>query len=251
VTEPSPPSPPKGAASATPGPAPAAALPEEAARALGPTPFLDYDHPAVAAYAARHGRGATARERAVALVHAVRDGLRYTPWNVASAPEGFRASVVAQREEAEGGHCVDKAVLVAACARRLGIPARLHFANVRNHLGTEALERQLGTDLLVFHGYVELWLGGRWVAATPAFNRALCERLGVAPLDFDGEHDSIFQPWDRAAGRFMERVHDHGSFDDLPYERMVAAWREHYPRFAAAGAWPRPPRPAQAAPRRG
>ena len=98
------------------------------------------------------------------------------------------------------GHCIDKALLLAACARALGIPAQLHFANVRNHVGTAKLEERLGTDLLVFHGYTELWLDERWVAATPAFNKALCDRLGVAPLEFDGEHDSIFQAYDREAG---------------------------------------------------
>lgn len=208
---------------------------------LRPTFFLDHQHPAIAHFAAQAaGDRQDAVEVAVALYYAVRDGLRYSPWDVDSAPEAYRASSIALRSYERGGHCIDKALLLAACARHRGIPARLHFANVRNHLGTEELERQLGTDLLVFHGYTELWLDGRWVAATPAFNRGLCDRLGVAPLEFDGRHDSIFQAFDRKAGRFMEYVEDHGSFDDLPFDTMLAAWRRHYPRFAASGTWPRP-----------
>lgn len=203
--------------------------------------FFDHDAPAVAAIADSvlpNSEDPIAIARALYLE--VRDGLRYSPWNVATAPDGFRASVVAARDFAEGGHCIDKAVLLGACARRRGIPARLHFANVRNHIGTEELERQLGTDLLVFHGYVELWLGGRWVAATPAFNRGLCDKLGVAPLEFDGVHDSIFQAYDRKAGRFMEYVHDYGSYDEIPFALMVGEWRRYYPKFAALGAWPKP-----------
>ena len=46
------------------------------------------------------------------------------------------------------------------------------------------------------HGYVELELDGRWVKATPAFDRALCEHFGVLPLEFDGREDSVFQPYD-------------------------------------------------------
>ncbi len=209
---------------------------------LRATSFLDFDHPAVAAFVRAHSldAGASAIERAVSLYYAVRDGYRYSPWNVASTPAGFAASVVVARDEADGAHCVDKAVLLAACCRAIGIPSRLHFANVRNHVGTAELERQLGTDLLVYHGYCELYLEDRWVAATPAFNRALCERLGVAPLDFDGRHDSVFQAYDRQAGRFMEYVDDHGCHADVPYEAMVAAWKRHYPKFAAMGAWPRP-----------
>jgi transglutaminase-like putative cysteine protease len=123
-------------------------------------------------------------------------------------------------------------------ARARGIPSRLHFANVRNHVGTARLEKMLGTDLLVYHGYTELWLGGRWVAATPAFNRQLCERLGVAPLTFDGVNDSVFQAYDREAGRFMEYVTDHGTHPGIPFEAMIAEWRVHY--RLRDGEWPRP-----------
>ncbi len=212
---------------------------------LAPNFFVDSDHAAVAAYAARHVPAAgTPRERMVALYYAVRDGFRYSPWGVVHDPAGFKASAVIARaltaDATPVGHCIDKANVMAACARHVGVPSRLHFANVRNHVGTAELERQLGTDLLVFHGYVELWLDDRWVAATPAFNRALCERLGVEPLEFDGVHDSIFQPYDRVAGRFMEYVTDHGSFAGIPWEQMLAAWRRHYPTFGATGVWPRP-----------
>ena len=203
-----------------------------------PDRHVDSDHPAVVAYARRHAADLPDKQAAVALYYAVRDDFRYNPWRVGLTPDDYRASAVLQRDPAEG-HCIDKALLLAACARAVGIPARLHFANVRNHVGTARLEEKLGTDLLVFHGYTELFLGERWVAATPAFNRALCERLGVAPLEFDGEHDSIFQAYDREAGRFMEYVTDHGSFDTIPYEQMMAEWRVHYPSVRR-GEWPTP-----------
>ncbi|MCA9670425.1 MAG: transglutaminase family protein [Myxococcales bacterium] len=172
--------------------------------------------------------------RAVSMYYAIRDGWRYDPWNVAEEPEGYKASAIALRDH---GHCLDKALLLGACARAQGIGARLHFANVRNHIGTAALEKKLGTDLLVFHGYVELHLEGRWVAATPAFNRELCERLNVDPLEFDGRHDSIFQQYDRAGGAFMQYVHDYGVFHTLPYDMMRAEWARHYPAVSERG-WP-------------
>ena len=44
---------------------------------LEPTPALDFDHPAVADFAARHGTGlANRREQAVSLYMAVRDGIQ-------------------------------------------------------------------------------------------------------------------------------------------------------------------------------
>ena len=194
---------------------------------LRATQHLDADHPAVVGFSRSVVGARGPAESAVALFYAVRYGWRYNPWKVSLVPEGYRASLVLGREPREG-HCIDKALLLAACCRAVGIPARLHFADVRNHIGTARLEEQLGTDLLVFHGYTELFLGGRWVKATPAFNRALCEKLGVAPLEFDGVRDAVFQAFDPAAGRFMEVVTDHGVFEDLPFDAMLLAWQTHY-----------------------
>jgi len=212
---------------------------------MDPTPYLepgffvDWDHPAVAAWARDHADPeASEIDLAVGLYYVIRDGFRYNPWQVELVPEAFRASSVARRDPRRGGHCIDKANLLAACCRLYGIPSRLHFANVRNHIGTEDLERQLGTSLLVFHGYAELYLDGRWVAATPAFNESLCDHLGVAPLEFDGRHDSIFQEYDRKGDRFMEYVHDYGTFSDIPFELMLGEWKKHYPDFAGIGRWP-------------
>lgn len=192
-----------------------------------PDRFIDSDHPDVIAFANEHGGGRTPREAAIALFYAVRDGWRYNPYKVSANPDDYTASNVLARDPREG-HCIDKSVLLAAAARALGIGARLHFANVRNHIGTAKLEEWLGTDLLVFHGYAEVQLDGRWIGVTPAFNRGLCEKLGVAPLEFDGEHACLFQAYDRQAGAFMTYVTDHGSFDTVPLDQMLEAWRSHY-----------------------
>lgn len=193
---------------------------------LDPNRFLDSDHPDIVAFAEAHRRD-TPKASAVALYYAVRDRIRYSPWRVHFTADRYTGSRVLGLDPNEGGHCIDKALLLATAARALGIPSRLHFANVRNHIGTARLEAELGTDLLVFHGYVELWLEGRWVAATPAFNKELCAQLGVAPLEFDGERDSIFQPFDGDT-RFMETVTDHGTYTEIPMTRMLHEWRTHY-----------------------
>lgn len=210
---------------------------------LAPNRFVDSDHPAVIAYAQEHAAGLPPLDAAVALYYAVRDGFRYNPWRMRFEREEFTASGLLLRPRDEGGHCIDKANLLAAAARSLGIPSRLHFANVRNHIGTARLEAHLGTDLLVFHGYTELYLQDRWVAATPAFNAGLCRHLGVAPLEFDGLQDSIFQEYDHQGERFMEYVEDHGRHSDIPYDQMIAAWRTHYPTVMARGRWPTPDTP--------
>lgn len=208
---------------------------------LGPTSFIDADHPTIVAFSRAHtDPQASARENAVSLYYAVRDGWRYNPYNVVLHPDAFRASAIAARDGQEGGHCIDKALVLAAAARAAGIPARLHFANVRNHIGTEKLERMLETDLLVFHGYNEIYLEGRWCAATPAFNKELCHHLNVEPLEWDGRSDSIFQQYDAGSRRFMEYVHDYGAFSDVPWSLMIGEWEKYYPSVRNGGRWPKP-----------
>jgi transglutaminase-like putative cysteine protease len=124
---------------------------------------------------------------------------------------------------------VPKAALLAACARADGIPARVGFADVKNHLTTPALRERMGSDLFVYHGFTELLLDGKWVKATPAFNIELCRRFKVKPLEFDGREDSIFHPFDEEDRRHMEYLRDRGSHADVPVAEIMQAFREAYP----------------------
>jgi transglutaminase-like putative cysteine protease len=196
---------------------------------LRPTRYLDCDAPAVRAYAAEAiGEATTDLERAIRLYYAVRDGIWYDPYAVSLDPETYRASAVAR---AASAFCIQKAILLAAAARAVGIPSRLGYADVRNHLASEKLLALMGTDVFIFHGYVELHLAGRWVKATPAFNLALCERFGVRPLEFDGRTDAVLHPFDAHGRRHMEYLRDRGSHADFPFEEMARAFRESYPRM--------------------
>ena len=164
---------------------------------LSSTWFIDSDDPAVATFAAEAIRSASdPTERAVALFYAVRDGFRYDPYNVDHAPEFFRASSVVA---SPSNWCVPKSVLLTAAARQVGIPARLGFADVRNHLTSKKLSDQMGTDLFAWHGYSEVLLDGRWFKLSTAFNIELCDRFGVKPLEFDGTTDALMHRSTRPA----------------------------------------------------
>ena len=121
--------------------------------------------------------------------------------------------------------------MLVACYRHAGLPARLGLAKVRNHVGTERLERLLGTNILVPHGYVEVYIEEKWVKCTPAFNQAFCDKLGVHALSFNAIDDSIFQAYDRDGADFMEYMEDYGHFDDIPLELIIEKMREYYPQF--------------------
>lgn len=194
---------------------------------LAATEFLDCESGAVADFVERAG-GAAGESVAVAerLFLAVRDGIRYDPYRVSRDPAAYRASAIAQ---AKSNWCVPKSVLLAACARRAGIPARLGFADVVNHLSSERLRAAMGTDVFAWHGYAELWLNGSWVKLSTAFNRELCERFGVRVLAFDAVEGALMHPFDEAGNRHMEYVRERGSFPDLPLDAIFATFDEVYP----------------------
>ncbi|MBW2120127.1 MAG: transglutaminase domain-containing protein [Deltaproteobacteria bacterium] len=193
---------------------------------LTPTSIIDSDHRTIIDCAAHTiGRTKNPIERAVKIYYAVRDSILYDPYYPFYLPEHYRASNVLKNGR---GYCVCKASLLCALGRSCGIPSRLGFADVRNHLATRQLIEFIGSDLFVYHGFVEFYLEGKWVKATPAFNKELCKRHRVAPLEFNGREDSIFQPYNLEKKLFMEYVADHGTFADIPVDTIVAAWKEAY-----------------------
>ena len=194
---------------------------------LQPTPTINFDDPAVAAFAEEAaGKTGGQRETAVRLFYAVRDGIRYDPYTVRFSVKGLRASETLRRRRA---WCVPKAALLAACCRHRGIPARLGYADVRNHLSTARMRETMKTDVFVWHGYTSIYLGGRWIKATPAFNVELCERFRLLPVEFDGREDSLYHPVDRDGNRHMEYLKDRGEFADVPIDAIRATFLRRYP----------------------
>jgi transglutaminase-like putative cysteine protease len=199
---------------------------------LAPTPTIESEHPAIVAFVEQHaGKAATPLDAAVRLYYAVRDGIRYDPYTAGNDVESLKASTVL---DSGRSWCVGKAILLAAACRARDIPARLGFADVRNHLSTARMRAYMSTDVFYWHGYTSIELEGRWVKATPAFNVELCEKFGLLPLEFDGREDSIYHPFDVSGDRHMEYLNERGEYDDLPLEAMLATWDEHYPNLGTA-----------------
>ncbi len=190
--------------------------------------FIDHDEEAISDFALRvvgNSSCQTPIDTAVKLYYAVRDKIFYDPYTLSREPVDYRASnILAKRR----GFCVQKAVLLCALARAMGIPARLGFATVTNHLASRKLMHFIGTHIFVFHGYTEFWLGQRWIKATPAFNHELCDKYRVPPLEFNGRDDALFQPYNSAKKPFMEYIGYHGSFSTVPLQQMLKAWEDFY-----------------------
>jgi len=193
---------------------------------LSPTEAIDCDHPQVKDLTSQTIRGAQdVHEQAQRLFYFVRDVILYNLYVPVFLPEHYKASTTLHRGS---GYCVQKAVMLAALARAAEIPARLVFADIRNYLTSERVAEQMGTNLFVFHGYVEWFLGDRWVRVTPAFDKEMCREHGYPVVEFDGREDAIFPSHDAEGRKFVEYVRHHGTFSDVPLDLILQAWERAY-----------------------
>jgi transglutaminase-like putative cysteine protease len=167
-------------------------------------------------------------ERACALYYAVRDGIHYEVYGADLSRHGLKASTTIERGT---GFCVHKSIVYAAATRLVGVPSRIYYGDVRNHLASPRLEELMGGKVFCFHSLTTVYLDHRWVKATPVFNKTLCTLYKIKPLDFDGRTDSMYHPYDEDGRRHMEFLRAHGEFDDVPYDLVVNGIRTAHPRL--------------------
>ncbi len=194
---------------------------------LAPTAIIDSDHKKIIEFANDTVINASKDpvEMAVKLYYAVRDDIWYDPYYPFYLSEHYRASNVLKTKR---GFCVSKASLLCALGRASGIPSRIGLATVRNHLATRKLIEYIGSDVFVCHGFIEFYLADKWVKATPTFNKELCQKHNVVPLEFDGRQDSIFHAYNMEKKQFMEYLEFHGIYPDIPVNAILKAWKKTY-----------------------
>ena len=195
-------------------------------RYLKPTAAIDSDNPSIKEKAQNLIRGkCETTDKAKSLFYWVRDEIKYNPFVPLEVLENYRASKTLERGQ---GFCVEKAAVLAALARAVGIPARLHLADIRNHLVSDRLSEVMGTNLFSYHGYTELYISDKWVKATPAFDLKMCQANRIVPVEFDGKNDAIFHSHNLDGQLHIEYVADHGCRVDVPVDEIIAAWEQHY-----------------------
>jgi len=188
---------------------------------LKPTSTFDSDSESIEEKAREFTQGKKdAIEKARALFYFVRDGISYNIYVPKHMPEHFRASNTLARGK---GYCVQKAVLLVALARAAGIPARLGCAKIRNYLVPPKVLEILKSDIFPWHGYAELYLDGKWVKATPAFDLKMCQEYRLIPVEFDGRNDARFHPLNLDGESHIEYLLDRGPFDDVPLAEIRKA----------------------------
>ncbi len=188
--------------------------------------YVNSDDPDIRRYAEDVTRNcASDIDKAIALFTAVRDDIRYDPYVDITDKSIYYAS---ECLSSRWSFCIPKAALLVACARVAGIPARVAYSDVRNHLCTPRLRQLMRTDVFSYHGFSELYLNGCWVKATPTFNIELCRKFGVEALEFDGVNDALLHAFDREGRKHMEYVESRGSYPDVPTDKIIASFVAEY-----------------------
>jgi transglutaminase-like putative cysteine protease len=193
---------------------------------LQATYFFDYEDPAIVKLAQPFLGKPINSTLIKEIFEFSRDFWRYNPYHIGLTKDAFRASSIALKSS---GHCIDKAIILITLYRKVGIPARLRLAKVFNHLAVDKLIEKLGSSDIAPHGIVEIYFQGKWLKASNAFNKELCEIFKVNPLQFDGTEEAIFQEFNADNLQFMEYLEDYGSFEDVPLQFILDTFRSHYP----------------------
>lgn len=208
-------------------------------RYLVPTANIDCDNSAIVEKARDliESKRETS-EKAASLFYFVRDGIKYNAYRYILAPGHYQASKTLSRGD---GFCIQKAVVLVALARAVGIPARLIFADVHNYFAPQKMLDWMHMTLFTHHGYCELYIDGKWVKATPAFDRDTCLGNRIVPVEFDGRRDSVLHSHNQDGKLHIEYVKLRGHYDDVPLEEMIDTVGEVYgPEVAescTSGSW--------------
>lgn len=196
---------------------------------LTPTYFFDFNTPIVQKMIAEYKQTSESHKQiAVSIYLKVRDEWQYDPYTISLSKAALKASTIAAKTS---GNCVEKSILLIACFRALGMPSRLHLGKVRNHIAAERLIEKFGSNELTPHGMVNVYLNDQWLKLSPAFNKSLCKKFHVPPLDFDAETNSFLQQYTNKGDLFMEYTDDYGHFEDVPIEFMRGNLKAHYPHI--------------------
>lgn len=198
-----------------------------------PTKVIDCDNRLVITRAEALTEGKRfIKEKAIILYYFVRDEISFNPLAPGLQLEDHKASVILERGN---GYCQHKAILLVALARAVGIPARLGFVDIKDHLMPRKLRQIIGGDnTLVYHGYVEFYLDGKWVRASPTFDLKTCKKNRFIPVDFDGITDAKDSPYNEAGEPHIEYILDRGPYDDFPWQELCIIREELASRLGSS-----------------
>lgn len=189
------------------------------------TEIIDCDTEAIKDKAKELTKGLKSdKEKAITLYYFVRDEIKHNAYAPLYDINRYKASVTLKERN---GFCQQKAILLIALARSIGMPARLGFVDVYDHRLSESFKQMIGgVNKFPFHGFAELYVNGKWLHVSPAYDLATCKRKGFIPVEFDGEHDAKDSPRNVKGEPHIEHVEYHGPYEDFPWDEVKDYYRK-------------------------
>ncbi len=197
---------------------------------LEPTYYLDFNNQIIKKKALELTETISAdnfSEKAIKLFYFVRDQI---PYKVSIKKEIYlRKNLKASKTLERGnGFCIPKSILLASLGRAVGIPTRLHFVDIENHMTSDRFRDIMGSNLFVYHAYMEFYLNGKWIEANVGFDKELCIKKGFPIIEFDGKNPGLFAHSDENGKPFVDYIKDRGISSDLPYYKILLTWAAIY-----------------------
>ena len=159
---------------------------------LEPTAYCDHGHVEIMRLAAQLvNAGGSEAQVAARIFYWVRENVEYrlANWNWTAAGTLDRLA----------GCCTNKANLLVALCRAVGIPAAYYVVHVqgKNYMGpviTPVFRRRFGDRSV--HVHAAVFVGNRWVQCDPTDEASLVRAIGhlshsCVLVDFDGRHDAV------------------------------------------------------------
>lgn len=184
---------------------------------LLPTDVIDSDDDLVQSTAREIVQGCDDPvEKARRLFYFVRDEIEYNFAPLLRSRQDWKASLTLKRGD---GFCQQKAVLYAALARAVGVPAQIAFQHLKDHklIGTR-YEPYMPGGVLPFHGLTVLYIGGEWLWEDATLDAGLCNRRGYRLVEFSPEEDALLPATDLKGRPHFEFLGSFGPYPNLPKE---------------------------------
>lgn len=198
---------------------------------LLPTSFLDSDHPDIVNLVNRLTEpNDSDREKAKKIFYFVRDSIHYDMYAVSNVGDDYKASSILKQGR---GYCVQKAIILAAMGRAVGIPSRLVLVAIRNHKAPADALEIMKTDIFFPHMYNQFYINSTWINVAATFDRDICERINVPWVEFDGVSDALLPSYGNDGKPYIEYLDRYGDFDDFPFQLVLEKLPHYYEDYEA------------------
>lgn len=186
------------------------------AGSIAATDVIDSDHESVRHLADELTLGAAGDvDRVKALFEWVRDEIRYDMGPVLSERSDWTASSTIDRGY---GFCQQKAVLLAAFLRAVGIPSGIGIEVLLDHKIPPHFAEYMGGQHIPLHGYTLAFVEGRWQRIDATLDSALCGRKGYRVVQYAPGSDRQLPTTDLDGKPHVEHLAVLGEWSDLPDE---------------------------------